>query len=100
MPSHIRKRTWFTRFAKSTARAAGHPATFCAALAIIVIWAVSGPLRPGGRRVQVRNMPGTAEGVLADNVTAPGRREGVMRSCGAVAGSPLPADHPSPTGGW
>src|SRR5687767_9407803 len=39
-----RKRTWFTRFAKTTARAAGHPATFCAALAIIVIWAVSGPL--------------------------------------------------------
>jgi low affinity Fe/Cu permease len=39
-----RNRTWFTRFAKTTARAAGHPATFCAALAIIVIWAVSGPL--------------------------------------------------------
>ena len=36
--------SWFTRFAKSTARAAGHPATFCAALAIIVSWAVSGPL--------------------------------------------------------
>jgi low affinity Fe/Cu permease len=39
-----RNRTWFTRFAKKTARAAGHPATFCAALGIIVIWAVSGPL--------------------------------------------------------
>ena len=38
------RRTWFTRFAKSTARAAGHPATFCAALAIILIWAVSGPI--------------------------------------------------------
>ena len=36
--------SWFTRFAKSTARAAGHPATFCVAVAIIVIWAVSGPL--------------------------------------------------------
>ena len=39
-----RRRAWFTRFAKSTSRAAGHPATFCAALAIIVIWAVSGPM--------------------------------------------------------
>ncbi|HWK51231.1 MAG TPA: low affinity iron permease family protein, partial [Steroidobacter sp.] len=37
-------RTWFTRFAKTTARAAGHPASFCAALAVIVIWAVSGPV--------------------------------------------------------
>jgi low affinity Fe/Cu permease len=41
-PDH--KRSWFTRLAKRTAKAAGHPATFCAALAIIVIWAVSGPL--------------------------------------------------------
>jgi low affinity Fe/Cu permease len=38
-----RYRSWFTRFAKITSRAAGHPATFCAAVAIIVIWAVSGP---------------------------------------------------------
>jgi low affinity Fe/Cu permease len=37
-------RAWFTRFAKLTARAAGHPATFCGAVAVIVIWAVSGPL--------------------------------------------------------
>jgi low affinity Fe/Cu permease len=37
-------RSWFTRFAKATSRGAGHPATFFAALAIIVIWAVSGPL--------------------------------------------------------
>ena len=36
--------SWFTRFAKGTSRAAGHPATFCAAVAIIVIWAVSGPV--------------------------------------------------------
>ena len=38
-----RNRSWFTRFAKSTARAAGQPATFCVAVAIIAIWAVSGP---------------------------------------------------------
>lgn len=37
-------RSWFTGFAKNTARAAGHPATFCAAVAVILIWAVSGPL--------------------------------------------------------
>jgi low affinity Fe/Cu permease len=35
--------SWFTRFAKITSRAAGRPATFCAALGIVVIWAVSGP---------------------------------------------------------
>ena len=41
---HARQRgSRFTRFAKTTARAAGHPSTFCAALAVIVIWAVSGP---------------------------------------------------------
>jgi low affinity Fe/Cu permease len=34
----------FTRFAKATSRAAGHPAGFCSALAVIVLWAVSGPL--------------------------------------------------------
>src|SRR5918995_497538 len=36
--------SWFTRFAKSTARKAGHPATFCIAVAIILFWSVSGPL--------------------------------------------------------
>jgi low affinity Fe/Cu permease len=37
-------RSWFTRFAKSTAHTAGHPATFCVAVVIILLWAVSGPL--------------------------------------------------------
>jgi low affinity Fe/Cu permease len=36
--------SWFTRFAKTTARAAGHPWTFCVAVSIIVLWAASGPL--------------------------------------------------------
>src|SRR5688572_9027796 len=36
--------SWFTRFAKSTARKAGHPATFCVAVAIILSWAATGPL--------------------------------------------------------
>jgi low affinity Fe/Cu permease len=40
----LKFRSWFTGFAQSTSRAAGRPATFCAALAIIVIWAASGPL--------------------------------------------------------
>jgi low affinity Fe/Cu permease len=39
-----RRGSWFTRFAKSTARAAGHPAIFCFAVGIIVFWAASGPL--------------------------------------------------------
>ena len=36
--------SWFTRFAKITSRAAGQPATFCAAVVVIVLWAASGPL--------------------------------------------------------
>jgi low affinity Fe/Cu permease len=39
-----RSGSWFTRFAKGTARKAGHPATFCVAVAIILSWAASGPL--------------------------------------------------------
>jgi low affinity Fe/Cu permease len=35
---------WFTRFAKATARGAGHPATFGLALLIIIAWAATGPL--------------------------------------------------------
>ena len=34
----------FTRFAKWTARAAGRPTTFALAGAVIVVWAVTGPL--------------------------------------------------------
>jgi low affinity Fe/Cu permease len=34
----------FTRFAKATATASGRPATFWLALAVVVAWAVSGPL--------------------------------------------------------
>ena len=40
----LHHRGWFTRFAKGTARAAGNPATFCVAVAIILLWAVTGPL--------------------------------------------------------
>src|SRR6478752_6541581 len=34
----------FTRVSKWTCRAAGHPATFSAAILIILIWAVTGPI--------------------------------------------------------
>src|SRR5919108_1987109 len=36
--------SWFTRFAKSTARLTGQPAAFTLALAIIIVWALTGPL--------------------------------------------------------
>ena len=43
--SHIgRNSGMFTRVAKSVSSAAGHPATFIAAVAIVVIWAASGPV--------------------------------------------------------
>jgi low affinity Fe/Cu permease len=38
------KRSLFTCFATATAHASGHPVTFVAAVAIIVLWGVSGPL--------------------------------------------------------
>ncbi len=36
--------SWFSHFAKKTARASGRPATFGLAVAVILIWAVTGPL--------------------------------------------------------
>jgi low affinity Fe/Cu permease len=36
--------TLFDRFAKWTSRAVGHPATFAAAVLIIVVWAITGPI--------------------------------------------------------
>jgi len=38
------RKSWFTRFAKSTSRAAGRPAAFAVAIGIILVWAVTGPL--------------------------------------------------------
>jgi low affinity Fe/Cu permease len=38
------RKPWFTRFAKGTARAAGKPAAFGAAVALVVGWALLGPL--------------------------------------------------------
>jgi low affinity Fe/Cu permease len=36
--------SWFTRFAKWAARAAGRPAAFALAAGVIVVWAATGPL--------------------------------------------------------
>jgi low affinity Fe/Cu permease len=35
---------WFTRIAKAAARGAGKPITFMIAVAIILIWAITGPI--------------------------------------------------------
>jgi len=39
-----KSRSAFTRFAKRTAYATGRPATFFLAVAVIVVWAMTGPL--------------------------------------------------------
>jgi low affinity Fe/Cu permease len=36
--------TLFDRFAKWTSRTVGHPATFAAAVLIILVWAITGPI--------------------------------------------------------
>jgi low affinity Fe/Cu permease len=38
------KTSWFTQFANRISRATGHPVSFCCALAVIVMWGVSGPV--------------------------------------------------------
>jgi len=40
----MHRRSWFNRFAKWTARAAGHPYTFAVAVGVIIVWALTGPL--------------------------------------------------------
>jgi len=39
-----KSRSWFSRFAKSTAKITGKPVTFIIAVLIIVVWAVMGPM--------------------------------------------------------
>ena len=39
-----RSKTWFTRFAKWTAKAAGRPLAFTIAVAVIAAWVITGPL--------------------------------------------------------
>ena len=40
----MRSTSWFSRFAKKTAQLSGRPATFALAAAIIVVWAIIGPV--------------------------------------------------------
>jgi low affinity Fe/Cu permease len=40
----LKSRTWFTRFAKWTARMSGRPVTFALAVAVVLAWIISGPL--------------------------------------------------------
>ena len=39
-----RYRNWFMHFAKWTAHVTGHPLAFVVAVAVIVVWAVTGPM--------------------------------------------------------
>jgi low affinity Fe/Cu permease len=39
-----KSKSWFTRFSKAIAHATGQPITFALACALIVIWAVTGPI--------------------------------------------------------
>ena len=45
-PEHASRprRPAFSRFANATSRAIGHPAAFIAAVALIVLWGISGPI--------------------------------------------------------
>ena len=39
-----KSRSWFTRFAKLTARVTGRPMTFVVAVMIILVWIITGPI--------------------------------------------------------
>jgi low affinity Fe/Cu permease len=39
-----RSKTWFTRFAKWTAKATGRPVAFTMAVLVIAVWAITGPI--------------------------------------------------------
>jgi low affinity Fe/Cu permease len=51
--------SWFGRFAKWSARATGHPVAFAAAVAIVVFWALTGPLFGFGETWQLVINTGT-----------------------------------------
>ena len=40
----MRKASWFTHFAKKTAQISGRPVTFALAGAVVLVWAISGPM--------------------------------------------------------
>jgi low affinity Fe/Cu permease len=40
----MNNRTWYSKFAKNTARFCGRPPVFAVAVAVIVVWILSGPM--------------------------------------------------------
>jgi low affinity Fe/Cu permease len=40
----MNNRTWYSKFAKNTARFCGRPPVFAVAVAVIIIWILSGPI--------------------------------------------------------
>jgi low affinity Fe/Cu permease len=40
----FKNQSWFSRFARATARMSGRPATFALAAGVVVVWAITGPL--------------------------------------------------------
>jgi low affinity Fe/Cu permease len=44
MSRGINRRSWFTRFAKSTSTWAGRPTAFSMAAGVILLWGISGPI--------------------------------------------------------
>jgi low affinity Fe/Cu permease len=40
----VKTSSWFSRFAKATARLSGRPAVFSLAAGIVLVWAITGPL--------------------------------------------------------
>jgi low affinity Fe/Cu permease len=39
-----KSKSWFSRFAKWTARYSGRPLTFCLAVGVILVWGITGPI--------------------------------------------------------
>lgn len=54
-----KSKSWFSRFAKLTAKASGRPSAFGAAVAVILVWIVSGPLFDYGDTWQLAINTGT-----------------------------------------
>ena len=44
MRETFKNQSWFSRFARATARMSGRPATFAVAAGVVVVWAITGPL--------------------------------------------------------
>jgi low affinity Fe/Cu permease len=41
---YMKSASWFNRFAKRSAHAAGHPTTFVVAASVVIAWALTGPI--------------------------------------------------------